>query len=63
MKRKRYTRKFQRMAVELMKSSENVGSLAASCGNEGRFRRLRERAQLLCQNSPGEELSMPYGTL
>ena len=28
MKRKRYTRKFQRMAVERMRSSDNIGDLA-----------------------------------
>lgn len=32
MKRKRYSRKFQRMAVERMRSCENVGDLAQELG-------------------------------
>ena len=32
MKRKRYTRKFQRMAVERMRSSDNIGDLAEELG-------------------------------
>ena len=32
MKRKRYTRKFQRLAVERLRNSENVGELAQELG-------------------------------
>ena len=32
MKRKRYSRKFQRMAVERMRSSDNIGDLAKELG-------------------------------
>ena len=31
-KRKRYSRKFQRMAVERMRSSDNIGELAKELG-------------------------------
>jgi hypothetical protein len=31
-KRKRYTRKFQRMAIERMRSSDNIGDLAKELG-------------------------------
>ena len=32
MKRKRYSRKFQRMAVERMRSADNIGELAKELG-------------------------------
>ena len=35
MKRKRYSRKFQRMAVERMRSSDNIGDLAKLAGATG----------------------------
>ena len=56
-KRKRYSRKFQRMAVERMKTSEDVGELAQELGVTRRclykWRRKLETVE------PGEEASRP----
>jgi hypothetical protein len=52
-KRKRYTRKFQRMAVERMRSSDNIGDLAKELG-VGR-RCLYKWQAKLDHLEPGEE--------
>ena len=53
MKRKRYSRKFQRMAVERMRSSDNIGDLAKELG-VGR-RCLYKWQGKLDHLEPGEE--------
>ncbi len=53
MKRKRYSRKFQRMAVERMKTSDDVGELAKELGVTRRCRRKLEIVE------PGEEALRP----
>ena len=53
MKRKRYSRKFQRMAVERMRSSDNIGDLAKELG-VGR-RCLYKWQAKLDHLEPGEE--------
>jgi transposase len=52
-KRKRYSRKFQRMAVERMRSSDNIGDLAKELG-VGR-RCLYKWQSKLDHLKPGEE--------
>ncbi len=57
MKRKRYSRKFQRMAVERMRNSENVGDLAQELGVTRRcLYKWRAKLDLL---EPGEESARP----
>ncbi len=57
MKRKRYSRKFQRMAVERMKSSENVGDLAQELEVTRRcLYKWRAKLDLV---EPGEESARP----
>ncbi len=57
MKRKRYSRKFQRMAVERMRSCENVGALAQELGVTRRcLYKWREKLDLV---EPGEESARP----
>ena len=56
-KRKRYSRKFQRMAVERMRSSENVGELARELGVTRRC--LYKWRAKLDQVGPGEESARP----
>ena len=57
MKRHRYTRKFQRMAVERMRSSENVGALAQELGVTRRcLYKWRAKLDLV---EPGEESVRP----
>ena len=57
MKRKRYSRKFQRMAVERMKSCDNIGDLARELG-VGR-RCLYKWLAKLGHLEPGEEGPRP----
>ena len=57
MKRKRYSRKFQRMAVERMGNSENVGVLAQELGVTRRcLYKWRTKLDLV---EPGEESARP----
>ena len=57
MTRKRYSRKFQRMAVERMKSSENVDDLAQELGVTRRWLyKWRTKLDLV---EPGEEWARP----
>ena len=57
MKRKRYTRKFQRMAVQRMRNCENVGELAEELGVTRRcLYKWRAKLDLV---EPGEESSRP----
>src|SRR6266849_6192252 len=55
-KRKRYSRKFQWMAVERMKNSENVGDLATAVHGhnqcESQFGRLPDELQVAKLTSP-----------
>ena len=53
MKRKRYSRKFQRMAVERMRSSDNIGDLAEELGVTRRA--LYKWRAKLDHLEPGEE--------
>ena len=56
-KRKRYSRKFQRMAVERMRNSENVGDLAQELGVTRRcLYKWRAKLDLV---EPGEESARP----
>ena len=56
-KRKRYSRRFQRKAVEHMKSSENVGDLAQELGVTRRcLYKWRTKLDLV---EPGEESARP----
>jgi transposase len=56
-KRKRYSRKFQRMAVERMKTSEDVGELAQELGVTRRcLYKWRTKLEVV---EPGEEASRP----
>jgi transposase len=56
-KRKRYSRKFQRMAVERMRSCENVGDLAQELGVTRRcLYKWRAKLDLV---GPGEEWARP----
>jgi len=56
-KRKRYSRKFQRMAVERMKTSEDVGELAQELGVTRRcLYKWRTKLETV---EPGEETSRP----
>ena len=57
MKRKRYSRKFQRMAVERMRTSCNIGELALELGVTRRCL-YKWRAKLETVE-PGEEASRP----
>ena len=57
MKRKRYSRKFQRMAVERMRTCEQVGELARGLGVRPRCL-YKWRAKLEAPE-PGEEASRP----
>jgi transposase len=52
-KRKRYSRKFQRMAVERMRSSDNIGNLAEELGVTRRC--LYKWRTKLDHLEPGEE--------
>ena len=57
MERKRYSRKFQRMAVERMKSSENIGALAQELGVTRRcLYKWRARLEPI---EPGKEAPLP----
>ena len=57
MKRKRYTRKFQRMALERMRTSENVRELARELGVTRRcLYKWRAKLDLV---EPGEESARP----
>ncbi len=57
MKRKRYSRKFQRMAVERMRTCENVGELARELGVRPRcLYKWRAKLEAL---EPGEETARP----
>ncbi len=57
MKRKRYSRKFQRMAVERMRSSDNIGDLARGLGVTRRcLYKWRTKLDYL---EPGEEAPRP----
>jgi transposase len=56
-KRKRYSRKFQRMAVERMRDSDNVGALAQELGVTRRC--LYKWRTKLDQVEPGEESARP----
>ena len=57
MKRKRYSRKFQRMAVERMKTSDDVGELARELGVTRRcLYKWRTKLETV---EPGEEASRP----
>ena len=57
MKRKRYSRKFQRMAVERMRTCEDVGEWARELGVSRRcLYRWRSKLEML---EPGEESSRP----
>ncbi len=57
MKRKRYSRKFQRMAVERMRICEDVGQLAHELGVTRRcLYKWRRKLDLL---GPGEESARP----
>jgi len=56
-KRKRYSRKFQRMAVERLRNSENVGELAQELGVTRRcLYKWRAKLDLV---EPGEESARP----
>ena len=56
-KRKRYTRKFQRMAVERMETCENVGELARELGVRPRcLYKWRKKLETV---EPGQEASRP----
>jgi transposase len=56
-KRKRYSRKFQRMAVEQMRTCENVGELARELGVRPRcLYKWRAKLEVL---EPGEEAARP----
>ena len=57
MKRKRYSRKFQRMAVERMRTCENVGELARELGVRPRC--LYKWHAKLEAIEPGENASRP----
>jgi len=57
MKRKRYSRKFQRMAVERMRTCEDVGELAQELGVTRRcLYKWRTKLEVV---EPGEEASRP----
>ena len=57
MKRKRYSRKFQRMAVERMRSCDHVGQLAQELGVTPRcLYKWRRKLDLV---GPGEESARP----
>jgi transposase len=57
MKRKRYSRKFQRMAVERMKASEDVAELARELGVTRRcLYKWRRKLEII---EPGEEALRP----
>ena len=57
MKRKRYSRQFQRMAVDRMKTSENIGALANELGVTRRvLYKWRDRLEPL---EPGNEAPLP----
>ena len=57
MKRKRYSRQFQRMAVERMRNCENVGELAKELGVTRRcLYKWRAKLDLV---EPGEESARP----
>jgi transposase len=56
-RRKRYSRKFQRMAVERMKTCESVGELAKELGVT--YRCLYKWRTKLEKVEPGEEASRP----
>ena len=57
MKRKRYSRKFQRMAIERMRNCEDVGELAQELGVTRRcLYKWRAKLDLL---EPGEESARP----
>jgi hypothetical protein len=56
-KRKRYSRKFQRMGVERLRTSEDVGELAQELGVTRRFL-YKWRAKLETVE-PGEDASRP----
>ena len=57
MKRKRYSRKFQRMAVERMRTCEHVGELARELGVRPRcLYKWRAKLEAI---EPGEEASRP----
>jgi transposase len=57
MKRKRYSRKFQRMAVERMKTSEDVEELARDLGVTRRcLYKWRRKLEII---EPGEEALRP----
>ncbi len=57
MKRKRYSRKFQRMAVERMRNCEDVGGLAKELGVTRRcLYKWRAKLDLV---EPGEESARP----
>src|SRR3984957_6774446 len=57
MKRKRYSRKFQRMAVERMKGSEDVAELAGELGVTRRcLYKWRRKLEII---EPGEEALRP----
>ena len=56
-KRIRYCRKFQRMAVDRMKTSENIGALARELGVTRRvLYKWRDRLEPV---APGEEAPLP----
>ena len=57
MKRKRYSRKFQRMAVERMRSADNIGELAEELGITRRT--LYKWQTKLDYLEPGEEGPRP----
>ena len=60
MKRKRYSRKFQRMAVERMKTSENVGELARELGVRPRcLYKWRRKLEMI---EPGKKRRGPART-
>jgi transposase len=56
-RRKRYSRKFQRMAVERMRTCEHVGELARELGVRPRY--LHKWRAKLGAIEPGEEASRP----
>ncbi len=57
MKRKRYSRKFQRMAVERLRTCEDVGELARELGVTRRcLYKWRTKLEVV---EPGEEASRP----
>ncbi len=57
MNRKRYSRKFQRMAVERMRTCEDVGALARELGVTRRcLYKWRAKLEMV---EPGEEASRP----